>query len=114
MQDTFAHEFLSLIEEPEAVTIDKLVHELIARGRGVSLTAESLDQSLIGHTGSVQESVWIGRSPVTIKLRLFCLPYAGGVSENVFARCVPPLYGTSLSSSFVPMSEILLPASPIQ
>lgn len=26
-------------------------------------------------------------SPVAIKLNIFCLPYAGGVSENVYARC---------------------------
>ena len=31
-------------------------------------------------------SLWIAPCPVSVKLRLFCLPYAGGVSENVFAR----------------------------
>ncbi len=29
---------------------------------------------------------WISPAPVSVKMRLFCIPYAGGVSENVFAR----------------------------
>lgn len=32
------------------------------------------------------QAQWICRAPITIKMRLFCLPYAGGVSENVFGR----------------------------
>ena len=34
----------------------------------------------------VPAKVWISPAPVSVKMRLFCLPYAGGVSENVFAR----------------------------
>ena len=30
--------------------------------------------------------LWISPSPVTVKQRIFCLPYAGGVSENIYAR----------------------------
>ena len=30
--------------------------------------------------------LWVSPAPVSVKMRLFCLPYAGGVSENVFAR----------------------------
>eukprot|EP00887_Chlorella_sp_A99_P003362 scaffold26.g3362.t1 len=32
------------------------------------------------------ESLWIAPAPVSFKLRLFCLPYAGSVSEDVFGR----------------------------
>ena len=31
-------------------------------------------------------SSWIAPAPSTVRLRLFCLPYAGGVSESVFGR----------------------------
>ena len=32
------------------------------------------------------QSQWISPAPVSVKMRLFCLPYAGGISENVFSR----------------------------
>ncbi len=49
-------------------------------------------------------STWIAPSPVSVKLRLFCLPYAGGVSENVFARYDPAL----TCSLAVQMQHVLL------
>ena len=43
------------------------------------------------HTSSWQPTnrrvpPWISPAPISVKMRLFCIPYAGGVSENVFAR----------------------------
>ncbi len=35
---------------------------------------------------AVAGPLWVSPAPVSVKMRLFCLPYAGGVSENVFAR----------------------------
>ena len=55
--------------------------------RNLSSTA---DRQIVQGDGAeaARQSVWIGRSPISIKLRLFCLPYAGGVSENVFGRYI--------------------------
>lgn len=65
-----------LIEDPEGATISRLVAEAAsAAGSGAASQAS-------GSWGSL----WISPSPVAVKLRLYCLPYAGGVSENVFAR----------------------------
>ena len=58
------------------------------------ISAEALSRS--GALGGSSRAVahadptwarWVAPAPFTIKMRLFCLPYAGGVSENVFARC---------------------------
>ncbi len=43
-----------------------------------------------------ERSIWISPTPVSVKMRLFCLPYAGGVSENVFARCTQHLQPSHL------------------
>jgi hypothetical protein len=38
-------------------------------------------------TAQIEEkSTWISPAPISVKMRIFCLPYAGGVSGNVFAR----------------------------
>ena len=58
------------------------------------ISAEALSRS--GALGGSSRAVahadptwarWVAPAPFTVKMRLFCLPYAGGVSENVFARC---------------------------
>ena len=48
----------------------------------------TLARAPVGGTAPPSEpwSTWIAPSPVSVRMRLFCLPYAGGVSENVFAR----------------------------
>lgn len=55
--------------------------------------AVTLEHSLdvaIAHDGNDlakdRAKPWISPAPVSVKMRLFCIPYAGGVSENVYAR----------------------------
>lgn len=69
-----------LIEDPQRATLEQLIGDALATtGRTQTHSAgKSADQATA--------SMWIARSPVSVKLRLYCLPYAGGVSENVFAR----------------------------
>ncbi len=77
VQDRLGVILTVLIEDPEGATITRLVAEAVSATGGADGAARS--------SGS-RGSLWISPSPVTVKLRLFCLPYAGGVSENVFAR----------------------------
>ncbi len=77
-QDRLGLALVTLIEDPEGATIQRLV-------------AEALQASAAGaprHKGGARGSLWVAPAPVSVKLRLFCLPYAGGVSENVFGRLV--------------------------
>ena len=78
-QDRLGLALVTLIEDPEGATIQRLV-------------AEAVQASAAGAAGprggSQRGSLWIAPAPVSVKLRLFCLPYAGGVSENVFGRSV--------------------------
>lgn len=68
---------MALVEGLETATVKDLIREA-GEARGTH------DSALVS-TEAVP-SIWVSRSPVTVKLRLFCLPYAGGVSENVFSR----------------------------
>jgi hypothetical protein len=77
VQDRLGLTLTVLIEDPGGATIARLVAEVVGAAGGAAGSAQS--------SGS-RGSLWISPSPVSIKLRLFCLPYAGGVSENVFAR----------------------------
>lgn len=80
-------ELTTLIEDPENATVQHIVAEAVAKGRsGGGRAAATGNEARIG-------SIWISPSPVSIKMRIFCLPYAGGVSENVFARCAPEFKG---------------------
>ena len=77
MQDRLGLTLTVLIEDKGSDTDDPLEAEVVGAAGGAAGSAQS--------SGS-RGSLWISPSPVSIKLRLFCLPYAGGVSENVFAR----------------------------
>ena len=83
-QDRLGVEVTSLISEASTATITSLAGEAHAQlaheepgSRGVATAAKDRNAGA---------ELWVARAPVTIKLRLFCLPYAGGVSENVFGR----------------------------
>lgn len=79
MQDLLGIQWLALIEEPQRATLNQLLHDAAsAPSKAVSAAPLPADRAA--------SSQWIARSPVAVKLRLFCLPYAGGISENVFAR----------------------------
>ena len=99
-------ELMVLVEDPQAATIRLIVAEAAAQlatlqpaagGRGQGITVH-----VAAHAGAPLASthapaawqaqkvatgpLWVSPAPVAIKMRIFCLPYAGGVSENVFAR----------------------------
>ena len=85
VQDLLGVQSLALIEDPQRATLGQLMQDAAAaRNKDPSSTLALPPQSNTS-------SQWIARAPITIKLRLFCLPYAGGVSENVFARQVSKL-----------------------
>ncbi len=71
-----------LLEDPEGATIRRLAAEAHA------LLGERPGD--VGHAMGVdvraEHSAWIAPAPTSVRMRLFCLPYAGGVSENIFAR----------------------------
>ena len=76
-------EITSLISDASSATASKIASEACAL-----LSARGKDNILASAASSASQkhAQWIARAPVTIKMRLFCLPYAGGVSENVFGR----------------------------
>ena len=82
-QERLGVELTTLIEDPSGAT-------------AAVLAAEAHAKMAAGNAGrqmqpAAMQSTWISACPVTVKMRLFCLPYAGGVSENVFGRCCPML-----------------------
>jgi hypothetical protein len=70
-----------MIEDPASSSIRHLAQEAYAKLACGEATFGK------GNTMEVEGFRWISPTPFSVKLRLFCLPYAGGVSENVFARC---------------------------
>ena len=78
-QEHFDVELMSLIENPAQATLELLAEEVYK-----NLIAKSNSKN--NYRINEQMSIWISPTPVTIKMRIFCLPYAGGVSANVFSR----------------------------
>lgn len=78
-QECLGVEVLSLIEDPMNATIARLAQEAYAK-----LTLGGDDR--LSTAQREEKSIWISPAPISIKMRIFCLPYAGGVSGNVFAR----------------------------
>ena len=80
-QEIWAIELTILIDDPARATIKHLTTEIYV--------ALNLHGSTQENVTAIQRSEWISPTPISIKMRLFCLPYAGGVSENIFAKYVP-------------------------
>ena len=74
LQEHYGVTTTALIDDPNGVTVEGLALEII-------VSTKTQDK----HVSSMT-STWISPSPVSIRLRLYCLPYAGGISENVYAR----------------------------
>lgn len=66
-----------LLEDPEGATLSRLAAEAAGAAPADSGAAEA----------PASGSPWIAPAPAPLRMRLFCLPYAGGMSENVYARC---------------------------
>ena len=74
MQEHYGVTATALVDDPDGVTIERLASEIVASGR-------TRDEHVPSMTNT-----WISPSPVSIRLRLYCFPYAGGISEIVYAR----------------------------
>lgn len=92
MQERLGLELTSLVEDPSGVTVQQLAAEACAR-------LQAGQEHPAVQSREAEGSKWIVPCPVNVKLRLFCLPYAGGVSENVFGRC-------GLSGSLQPQNTL--------
>ncbi len=83
VQERLGIQVSSLTEDFTNATIAQLAQEAYAK-----LTLGGGKKSSIAQIG--EESNWISPAPSSVKMRIFCLPYAGGVSEIIFARWAPP------------------------
>ena len=103
IQEVTGLELMVLIEDPEGATVAAIVGEAAAAlaTAHASAAAPSGSSSAAASPAQQQQAVvvqrramaaavagplWVSPAPVSVKMRIFCLPYAGGVSENVFAR----------------------------
>jgi hypothetical protein len=91
MQEQLGVELTVLVEDPQAATLQQILAEAmyqLAQSETVANypLADGLVQNKHPHIAP-SHPLWISPAPFSVKMRIFCLPYAGGVSENVFARC---------------------------
>lgn len=84
LQDRLNVEVTSLIAEAGFATISGIAKEAYTCLQKEITGSEVVTAA--AQARSVADGLWIARAPITIKMRLFCLPYAGGVSNNVFGR----------------------------
>ena len=96
VQERLGLELACLAEDPAGATVAAVVREAQARLTSQPIRtqpAAAAAHSLLAGANILQPRRWVAPAPAGVKLRLFCLPYAGGVSENVFARYAqtPPL-----------------------
>ena len=96
VQERLGLELACLAEDPAGATVAAVVREAQARLTSQPIRtqpAAAAAHCLPAGASILQPRCWIAPAPAGVKLRLFCLPYAGGVSENVFARYAqtPPL-----------------------
>lgn len=76
----------TLLEDPEGATVLRLAREAHAALRDHNSGGGHAGGSGAGAGRQAARSAWIAPAPALVRMRLFCLPYAGGVSENIFAR----------------------------
>lgn len=91
MQEQLGVDLTVLVEDPQAATLQQILAEAMYQLAQLETVGnhplvEGLFQNKQPHTAPSHPS-WISPAPFSVKMRIFCLPYAGGVSENVFARC---------------------------
>jgi aryl carrier-like protein len=103
IQEVTGLELMVLIEDPEGATVAAIVAEAaaaLATAAPAPAAAPIGSSNSAGVSASIQQPVdvqrrsmaaaadplWVSPAPVSVKMRIFCLSYAGGVSENVFAR----------------------------
>ncbi len=90
-------ELALLAEDPQGATMSSIVEEAFSKVSALNAARGSASTALVlAGAGASQAAaqaaeivagpLWISPTPVTIKMRIFCLPWAGGMSENLFAR----------------------------
>ena len=80
-QELTGQELTALIEDPEHASVRMIAAEALRQSGVATGRSRAIVRADLAWTR------WVAPAPFTVKMRLFCLPYAGGVSENVFARC---------------------------
>ena len=85
LQDRLGIEITSLVEGAASATAELIAREAHAL---LSQRTQGVAGAVQGASALQAAGSWVARAPIVVKLRLFCLPYAGGVSENVFGRSV--------------------------
>ena len=96
IQEATGLELMTLIEDPQGATVAAIAQEAVAAAAASApaavpeqqrpATAQQEVALVQRQRAAVAGPLWVSPAPVAIKMRIFCLPYAGGVSENVFAR----------------------------
>lgn len=93
LQESLGVELALLAEDPQGATVDSIVAEALTKvsTRTTGAVTAAAAAAAPGSGAGVAEVVpvgplWISPTPISVKMRLFCLPWAGGVSENLFAR----------------------------
>lgn len=104
LQERLGVELVSLIEDPQGATVRRVAADAAAQlaaarsNRAPAVVHVAAYASVPGTApvdgaveqqqvvAAAQASQWIAPAPTSVKMRIFCLPYAGGVSENVYAR----------------------------
>jgi acyl transferase domain-containing protein/surfactin synthase thioesterase subunit/acyl carrier protein/NAD(P)-dependent dehydrogenase (short-subunit alcohol dehydrogenase family) len=96
LQEAYGVELATMAEDPQGATVDSIVSEIrlalsdksILGNRGASdeSAVTKIPEIHQSSVSKVHKNTWIAPAPTMVKLRLFCLPWAGGVSENLFAR----------------------------
>lgn len=101
LQEITGLEVTSLIEDPEHASVRQIVSEVLgSRAPGANSDAAGTAAGSGAVAAQHVASPWISPAPITVKMRLFCLPYAGGISENVYSRWrqrnLPPSHQLSI------------------
>lgn len=94
LQEALGVQLALLAEDPQGATVTSIVDEALPKLQSMASSAQQGNTSIVSLSGlpsniSTQQPVgplWISPTPVSVKMRLFCLPWAGGISENLFAR----------------------------
>jgi len=91
LQEALGVELALLAEDPQGATASSIISEAVLKIQLSTFAASGQGDLGFGQIGVAEDAVpagplWISPSPITVKMRLFCLPWAGGVSENLFSR----------------------------
>lgn len=100
IQEATGLELMTLIEDPQGATVAAIAQEAAAAAAAVAPAPVAAQQGLAqpqhqamvavqrrpAQAAQAAGHLWISPAPFAIKMRVYCLPYAGGMSENVYAR----------------------------